>query len=158
MKRCVRCVRCVREEGDQAEERRGRDEVSEEEWEGIGERTAVGFPSPAELDRRGRLDVGRYLVRRPGTTFFARMEGESLRGEGIEEGDLLVIDRAEPMMGGQMVVVRVGEQILVRRVERREEEWALVAAGQPVILLEGAGEEESAWEYWGRVLFSIRAF
>ena len=136
--------------------------MSEEDWEGAGagERTAVGFPSPAEMDRRGRLDLGRYLVRRPGTTFFARMEGEPLRGEGIEEGDLLVIDRAEPMVGGQMVAVRVGEEMLVRRVERRERGWALVAEGQPVILLEGAGEEEAAqgWEYWGRVLFSIRAF
>jgi len=136
--------------------------VSEEEWEEAGaeERTAVGFPSPAELDRRGRLDIGRYLVRRPGTTFFARMEGESLRGEGIEEGDLLVIDRAEPMVVGQMAAVRIGEQIVVRRVERRAQGWALVAAGQPALLLEGAGEEEAAqgWEYWGRVLFSVRAF
>ena len=68
----------------------------------------AGFPSPAEqyLEPLGLrlpskanafsadiLDLNELLVKRPTATYFVRVEGDSMVGAGIREGDLLVVDR-----------------------------------------------------------------
>lgn len=78
---------------------------------------AVGFPSPADIYRQGRLDLNQHLIRHGAATFFARMAGQGLEGEGVKEGDLLVVDRVEKVVAGSLIVVRVGAEMLVRKVE-----------------------------------------
>lgn len=119
----------------------------EDDW-----RLAMGFPSPADIYRQGRLDLNRYLVRHGAATFFARMAGKSLEGEGVMEGDLLVIDRAEKVVAGSLMVVRVGEEMLVRKVEQIEGRLRLSCPGEDPLWLEPEGD----WELWGRVIWSIR--
>ncbi|WP_324075450.1 MAG: S24 family peptidase [Erythrobacter sp.] len=52
----------------------------------------AGFPSPADDHIEGKLDLNEHLVRRPAATFFVRASGESMRGAGIFDGDLLIIE------------------------------------------------------------------
>ena len=54
----------------------------------------AGFPSPAEQYVEPPLDLNAYLVKRPAATFFIRVEGDSMIGEGIRDGDVLVVDRS----------------------------------------------------------------
>ncbi len=115
-------------------------------------RLTMGFPSPAEIYRQGRLDLNRYLVRHGSATFYARMKGEALVGEGIGDGDLLVIDRVESLHPGHLVVVRVGAEMLVRRLERSGECWRLASPDAEPLWL----TPELDWEFWGRVIYSIR--
>ena len=115
-------------------------------------RLTMGFPSPAEIYRQGRLDLNRYVVRHGSATFYARMTGEALVGEGIGDGDLLVIDRAEPLQPGHLAVVRVGAEMLVRRLERSGECWRLASPDAEPLWL----TPELDWEFWGRVIYSIR--
>jgi len=125
---------------------------SVEEDVGDDWRLAMGFPSPADIYRQGRLDLNRHLIRHGAATFFARMVGRSLESEGVMEGDLLVIDRAEVVFPGSLMVVRIGEEMLVRRVEEVEGRLRLVCASEVPIWLEAEGD----WEFWGRVIWSIR--
>lgn len=113
---------------------------------------AVGFPSPADIYRQGRLDLNQHLVRHRAATFFARMAGESMKGEGVKEGDLLVVDRAEKVVAGSLVVVRVGAEMLVRKVEMVGDRLQLTGADAGPLCLEPGGD----WELWGRVIWSIR--
>ena len=53
----------------------------------------AGFPSPAEQYQETPLDLNELLVKRPAATFFVKVQGESMIGEGIHDGDLLVVDR-----------------------------------------------------------------
>ena len=39
------------------------------------------------------LDLNRELVPNPASTFFVRVEGDSMTGDGIGDGDLLIVDR-----------------------------------------------------------------
>ena len=50
----------------------------------------AGFPSPAEQYQELPLDLNELLVKRPAATFFVRVQGDSMIGEGIHDGDLLV--------------------------------------------------------------------
>ena len=70
----------------------------------------AGFPSPAEEYLGDSLDLNNYLIKNPSTTFFARVEGDSMVGTGIMAGDVLVIDRSlEPRHGDVVVAILNGE-------------------------------------------------
>ena len=52
----------------------------------------AGFPSPAEQYQEPPLDLNELLVKRPAATFFVRVQGDSMIGVGIHDGDLLVVE------------------------------------------------------------------
>ena len=79
-------------------------------------RVRAGFPSPAEDYVEGRLDLNELLVRRPAATFFLRVEGDSMTGAGIHNGDLLVVDRAATAGDGSVVVACVDGRMTVKRL------------------------------------------
>ena len=57
-------------------------------------RVRAGFPSPVEDFAVNRLDLTEILVPHPQATFLIRVAGSSMQDMGIDEGDLLVVDRA----------------------------------------------------------------
>ena len=59
----------------------------------------AGFPSPAEQYLEPPLDLNELLVKRPAATYFVRVEGDSMVGKGIYDGDLLVVDRSLDQIG-----------------------------------------------------------
>ncbi|MGH9852414.1 MAG: LexA family protein [Blastocatellia bacterium] len=116
-------------------------------------RVPAGFPSPAEDYLEQSLDLSRYLVRRPKTTFFMRVEGDSMIGAGINDGDLLVIDRAEPARDKSIVVARIGDEFCVKQLRVIEGRKWLYPANpkyRPVEIT-----EDMDAEVWGCVLHSI---
>ncbi len=52
----------------------------------------AGFPSPAQDYISESIDLNREIVKHPAATFYGRVEGDSMIEEGIEPGDILVID------------------------------------------------------------------
>ena len=53
----------------------------------------AGFPSPAS-DVRERLDLTKLLVRHSASTFFFRIDGVSMVDADMDEGDIIIVDRA----------------------------------------------------------------
>ena len=52
----------------------------------------AGFPSPAQDYMEQAIDLNKELIKHPSSTFYGRVVGDSMKDEGIEEGDILVID------------------------------------------------------------------
>lgn len=116
-------------------------------------RVPAGFPSPAEDYLEESLDIGRYLVKRPKTTFFMRVEGDSMIGAGINDGDLIVIDRAEVARDGSIVVARVNDEFCVKRLRLIKGKVRLYPENpefQPIEISEGDDAE-----VWGVVMHAI---
>jgi DNA polymerase V len=116
-------------------------------------RVSAGFPSPAEDYVEGRIDLNRDLVRHPLTTFYIRVEGDSMVGAGIFPGSLLVVDRGVTAAEGDVVVARVGDELCVKRLSAEGGRIRLLPendAYQPIEV-----PEESDFEVWGRVMYSI---
>ena len=67
----------------------------------------AGFPSPAQDSLTESIDLNRELVRHPATTFYARAVGDSMKDCGIDDGDLLVIDKAIDPQEGDIVVAYI---------------------------------------------------
>lgn len=66
----------------------------------------AGFPSPADDYLDKRLDLNEHLIRNPAATFFVRVEGDSMIGTGINNGDLAIVDRSSDYRDGSNNLVR----------------------------------------------------
>jgi DNA polymerase V len=55
---------------------------------------SCGFPSPSSDYSEDRIDIGKYLVQNPTSTFMMRVEGNSMVDANIHEDDILVIDKS----------------------------------------------------------------
>ena len=76
----------------------------------------AGFPSPAEQYLEPPLDLNAFLVKRPAATYFVRVEGESMSGAGIHDGDLLVVDRSITPVSGDIIIAAVDGEFTVKRL------------------------------------------
>jgi DNA polymerase V len=113
----------------------------------------AGFPSPAQDEIAGRIDLNRDLVKRPLATFYVRVEGDSMEPR-IHSGELLVVDRMVETKDGDVVVARLGHEFTVKRLHTEEDGsiW-LVSENhsyEPIQVTEGMD-----FEVWGRVMYSI---
>ena len=79
----------------------------------LAEHLHAGFPSPA-ADYTERIDITHELIRHPETTFYARIEGDSMQDAGIFNGDLVVIDRAPKASDGDYVAAYVDGEFTVK--------------------------------------------
>ena len=119
-------------------------------------RVAAGFPSPADDHLEGPLDLNAHLVAHPAATFVVRVEGDSMVGAGIRDGDLLVVDRAREAKSGSIVVAVVDGALTVKRLRVGREGVRLEAENPayPPIAVR-AGEELVVW---GVVAHAIRSY
>jgi DNA polymerase V len=76
----------------------------------------AGFPSPADDYCEERISLDAYLVSRKEATFFMRVEGDSMVGLGIHDGDLLVVDRSLTPVSGSVVIAVVNGEFAVKQL------------------------------------------
>ncbi|MEB4590135.1 translesion error-prone DNA polymerase V autoproteolytic subunit [Candidatus Thiothrix sp. Deng01] len=79
-------------------------------------RIPAGFASPADDDIETRLDLNQHLIKNPSDTFFLSVEGESMIGAGIHEGDLLIVDRSVDPQDGSIVIASLNGEVTVKRL------------------------------------------
>ena len=76
----------------------------------------AGFPKASEGYEDHPIDLQALLVTRPAATFFFRVIGDALRGDGIPAGGVLVVDRSVHPRKGRLVVVEQDGIFVVRRL------------------------------------------
>ncbi len=78
---------------------------------------SAGFPSPAQDYVEKELDLNELCIRRRASTFFVRASGNSMQELGLYDGDVMVVDRAEPPTHGDIVIAEVGGEFTVKRLQ-----------------------------------------
>lgn len=76
----------------------------------------AGFPSPADDHVERRLSLDEHLIQHKESTFFMRVAGHSMRGLGIYDGDLLIVDRALPARDGCVVVAVIDGEFTLKQL------------------------------------------
>ena len=79
-------------------------------------RPAAGFPAPGDDMVEKSLDLNDLLIDNPTSTFFVKVEGESMEGAKIFSGDILVVDRGVEPATGKIVVAAVYGEMVVKRL------------------------------------------
>lgn len=76
----------------------------------------AGFPSPATDYMTQAIDLNKELVRHPAATFYGRVVGDSMIDAGVEEGDILVIDKALEAQDGDMAVCFIDGEFTLKHI------------------------------------------
>ncbi len=117
-------------------------------------RVQAGFPSPAQGEYADTIDLNRALITNPSATFCARVIGNSMVDAGINEGDLLIIDRSLTPHDGSIAVCFIDGDFTVKRLSVREEGIFLTPANAD--FPEMAVPEDSNFQVWGVVSHIIK--
>jgi DNA polymerase V len=118
-------------------------------------RVPAGFPSPAADYAEATLDLNEHLIRRPASTFFIRITGDSMIGAGVHDGDLAIVDRSIEAHSGHVVVAVVDGEMTIKTLRRRDGATFLEAANpayQPIAIA-----ADAELEIWGVVTTTIHA-
>lgn len=75
----------------------------------------AGFPSPAEGQIDRALDLNELLIDHPSSTYFVRVQGDSMSGAGIYHGDLLIVDRSKQPKSGDVIIAALNGTFTVKR-------------------------------------------
>jgi len=112
-------------------------------------------PSAEEMERfsEGRLDLNRYLIKHPAAPYFVRVKGDSMMSV-IHPGDILVLDRVVECGDGDIGIFRIGDELIVKRLNTRDGRTWLVPENPAYEPLEI--EDVMDFEIWGKVLHVIR--
>jgi DNA polymerase V len=110
---------------------------------------AAGFPSPADSEMEGMLDLNEFLIKHPAATFFVRVNGISMINAGIHHNDILIVDRSLEPTPGKIVVAAINGELTVKRLIKEGDTVRLIAEneGYPPITV----SKESDLRIWGVV-------
>lgn len=121
----------------------------------LGEAVPAGFPSPAQDFQGEGIDLNRELIRHPASTFCARVSGSSMRDCGIDDGDLLIIDKSLMPRDGSVAVCFVDGEFTLKRISLRRDGIWLVPANPQYPELHVT--EGSNFQVWGIVAYVVKA-
>jgi len=116
---------------------------------------AIGFGSPADDSGVSRLDLNDILIKHPQATFLMRVAGDAMRQAGIDDGDLVLVDRAITPAHGHVVIAVVDDEFVCRRLSQQGEALRLQgeSAGCADILI----DEGQSLQIWGVVTQAIKS-
>ena len=77
----------------------------------------AGFPSPAQDYLHDTLDFNNDMIHHKEATFYARVDGDSMRDAGILPGDIAVIDRSLDPRDGDIVVAFIDGEFTIKRLD-----------------------------------------
>ena len=116
----------------------------------------AGFPSPAD-DMHEKLDLIKMLVKHPAFTFFFRISGTSMVDADMDEGDIIIVDRAIDPYNNCKAVCYIDGEYTVKRVEMSGGKVRLMPANEqntkykPIEV-----QPENQFIIWGVVTYTIK--
>ncbi len=87
----------------------------------VDTRVPAGFPSPAADYEEVTLSIDELVDLRTPHVYLVRVEGPSMVGAGIYDGDVLVVNRALEARAGHVVVAYVDGGMTVKRLQVSQE-------------------------------------
>ncbi len=120
----------------------------------INQGISAGFPSPADDFKETRISLDKELVKNKEATFYARVSGDSMVGAGIDDGDLLVIDRSKNPENGKIAVCMIDGEFTIKRIKKEKNKVYLMPENRrykPIEL-----KEENELIIWGVVEYVIK--
>ncbi|MDI3527251.1 MAG: polymerase [Tenuifilum sp.] len=122
----------------------------------LAEGIKAGFPSPAQDYIDLAFDLNKELVKNPSSTFYGRVRGDSMVEEGINDGDILVIDKSIEPADGLKAVCYIDGEFTLKTIRIKKDGIYLMPANpayKPIKVT-----EENDFVVWGIVTYVIHKF
>jgi len=120
-------------------------------------RISAGFPSPADDYIENNLTISELLIKNQLSTFLMKASGESMIEAGINDGDVLVVDRSLEARSRDIVIAIFEGNLTVKRLIIKADGSAILKSENPLyknILI----SEYTELEIWGVVTSAIHQF
>ena len=78
---------------------------------------SAGFPSPVDDFSESRISLDDELIKNKDTTFYAKVKGQSMIGAGLDDNDLLVIDRSLEPENNKIAVCFLDGEFTIKRLK-----------------------------------------
>ncbi|WP_396153533.1 LexA family protein [Flavobacterium sp.] len=114
----------------------------------------AGFPSPAADFDGTRVSIDQIVVKNALATFYAKANGNSMTGAGIDDGDILVIDKSIEPQDGKIAVCFIDGEFTVKRIKVQENSLLLLPENKLFEPIEIT--EENNFIIWGIVTFVVK--
>ena len=118
-------------------------------------RVAIGFGSPSDDSGVTRLDLNDILIKHAQATFLMRVAGCSMRESGIDDGDLVLVDRAIAAAHGHVVIAIVEDEFVCRHL--RKEGTAVCLRATDATIADIVVTDSAALQVWGVVTHAIKS-
>ena len=115
---------------------------------------SAGFPSPADDFKEIRISLDKELIKNKESTFYARVSGDSMVGAGLDDGDLLVIDRSLNPENGRIVICFIDGDFTVKRIKKEKRKFYLMPENKRYKAIEI--NEDNELIIWGVVEYVIK--
>ncbi len=122
----------------------------------LAEGIKAGFPSPAQDYIDLAFDLNKELVKNPSSTFYGRVRGDSMIDEGINDGDILVIDKSLPPADGSKAVCYIDGEFTLKTIRLKKDGIYLMPANPAYKSIRVT--EENDFIVWGIVTYVIHKF
>lgn len=115
---------------------------------------SAGFPSPADDFQEDVISLDKYVVRNKDATFYARLKGTSMVEAGLDEDDIIVIDRSMELIDNRIAICYVDGDFTCKKVKINLDGAWLVPFNpnlKPIKIT-----EELPFQVWGIVTYIIK--
>ena len=121
----------------------------------LEEGISAGFPSPADDFKELRISLDKELVKNIESTFYARVNGNSMEGAGLSDGDLIVIDRSQNPENNKIAVCYIDGEFTVKRLIKKGKRLYLKPENSKFKKIEIGNDNQ--FKIWGIVTYVIKS-
>lgn len=114
----------------------------------------AGFSSPAQDYLEQAIDLNKEIVKHPASTFYGPVVGNSMSGEGIGEGDILVINKSFELIDFGLAVCFINGEFTVKRVKLEKEFAWLIPSNPDYQPIKVTKDDE--FTIWGIVTYTVK--
>lgn len=117
---------------------------------------SAGFPSPALDFEDTQIDLNKEIIKHPLSTYYGRVRGVSMKNAGIDDGDIMVIDKSIKPTNGCIAICFLDGEFTAKRLIIRKDEILLMPENEdykPILVT-----KENEFIVWGVVTHVIKSF
>ena len=119
-------------------------------------KASAGFPSPATDYIEEDIDLNIHLIKNVPASFIIRVQGKSMTDIGINDSDLLVVDKSLKPKNFSTIIANVHDELVVKNFVKEKDEQFLTSGSKKFedrILI----NEEADVFIWGVVTYVIHS-
>ena len=122
----------------------------------LSDAISAGFPSPADDYTEENIDLNDHLISNPFSTFFLRVKGDSMINAGIQDKDLIIVDKSLTAKPGDIIIAMIDGEFTIKRLSIRNNELYLKAENNTYPDFKFKNHIDI--QIWGVVVYSIHSY
>ncbi len=92
-------------------------------WYPLFESVRAGLPFAPETQPTSQMDLEKYLIEHPASTYFVKVKWDSMIEAGIQQWDIVILDRSLTPNNGDIVIASLDGDVTLKYFEKK---WGIV--------------------------------